>query len=96
MFTISNAPSAVILGVTTLFLVILALQIHPTSAAARWAQNVCIWGAITVGSVGGMYAFWAWTPLEVAIEFRTWAKLADGLAAFGVAISMIGFHRSLR
>ncbi len=96
MFTISNAPAAVILGVTVLFLVVLALQIDPTTNSARWSQNVMIWSAICVGAVAGMYAFWAWTPLDVAVEFRQWAKLVDGIAAFGVAVSLVGLHRSLK
>jgi hypothetical protein len=96
MFTISNAPSAVILGVTVLFLVVLSWFVDPDTKPARWVQNILWFSAINVGAVCGMYAFWAWTPVNVAIEFRQWAKLVDGLAAFGVAGAMIGLQRSLK
>ena len=96
MFTISNAPAAGILGVAVLFMVVLSLQIDPDTKPARWVQNILWFSAINVGAVAGMYTFWAWTPLDVAIEFRQWAKLVDGLAAFGVAGAMYGLQRSLK
>ncbi len=96
MFTISNAPSAVILGVTVLFLVVLSWFVDPDTKPARWVQNILWFSAINVCAVAGMYAFWAWTPVNVAIEFRQWAKLVDGLAAFGVAGAMIGLQRSFK
>lgn len=96
MFTISNAPAGIILAVTVMFLVVLSWQVDPSTRQARNVQNILWFAAINVGAVAGMYAFWAWTPVNVAIEFRAWAKLVDGLAAFGVAGAMIGLHKSLQ
>jgi len=96
MPTISNGPSAIILAVTVVFLLVLARQINPATRTARSTQNALWMGAINVAAVAGMYAAWAWAPLGFAIEFRTWAKLVDGLAAFGVAAAMISLHRSIK
>lgn len=96
MFTISNAPASIILTVTVLFLVVLSLQIDPTTKSAQWAQNVLWFTAINVAAVAAIYAAWAFTPIDVAYHVRDWAKLVDGLAAFGVAGAMIGLHRTLR
>lgn len=96
MPTISNAPAAIILAVTVVFLLVLARQINPATRTARSTQNVLWMAAINVAAVGGMYAAWAWAPLNVALEFRTWAKLVDGLAAFGVAAAMISLHRAIK
>ena len=96
MFTISNAPAGIILLVTVLFLVVLAWCVGPYTKRGRWTQNVLYFTAINVAAVAGIYLFWAWAPLDWAVEFRQWAKLVDGLAAFGVAGAMIGLHRSLR
>lgn len=95
MPTISNAPAAVICAVTVLCLLILARQINPVPRAARHAQNVLWMAAINVAAVAAMYAAWAWAPLNVALEVRTWAKLVDGVAAFGVAIAMLQLHRAV-
>ena len=94
MFTISNAPAGIILVVTVLSMLVLASQIYADTKAGRFAQSVLWFGAINVAAVAGMYLFWAWTPYEWAVEFRQWAKLVDGLAAFGVAGAMIGLHKS--
>ena len=96
MFTISNAPAGIILVVTVLFMLVLSSQIYPDTKAGRYCQSILWFSAINVAAVAGMYLFWAWTPVEVAIEFRAWAKLVDGLAAFGVAGAMIGLHKSLQ
>jgi len=95
MPTISNGPSAIILAVTVVFLLVLARQINPAARTARHAQNALWMGAINVAAVAAMYACWAWAPLDVALEVRTWAKLVDGLAAFGVAGAMISLHRAI-
>ena len=96
MFTISNAPAGIILCVTALFMLVLSSQIYADTRAGRYAQSILWFCLINVLSVAGMYLFWAWAPYEWAYEFRTWAKLVDGLAAFGVAGAMVGLHRSLR
>lgn len=96
MFTISNAPASIILAVTVLFLVVLSLQLDPTTKTGRCAKNVLCLAAINVAAVAAIYAAWAFTPVEFAYHVRDWAKLVDGLAAFGVAGAMIGLHRSLR
>ena len=95
MPTISNAPAAVICAVTVACLLVLARQINPVPQAARHAQNVLWMAAINVAAVAAMYGAWAWAPLDVALEVRTWAKLVDGLAAFGVAGAMVMLHRAI-
>ena len=96
MFTISNAPAGIILVVTALFMLVLSSQIYPDTKAGRYCQSILWFSVINILSVSGMYLFWAWAPYGWAVEFRQWAKLVDGLAAFGVAGAMVGLHRSLR
>ena len=96
MFTFSNAPAGIILVITVVFMVVLSSQIYADTRSGRYAQSVLWFSAINVAAVAGMYLFWAWAPYTWAIEFRQWAKLVDGLAAFGVAGAMVGLHRSLK
>lgn len=96
MFTISNAPAGIILVVTVLFMVVLSLQIDPSTKQARNVQNILWFGAINIFAVAVMYLAWAWLPLDWAYDIRTWMKLVDGLAAFGCAGAMFMLHRSLK
>ena len=96
MLPLSNAPAGIILCITVGFLVVLSLQIDPSTKTSRWVQNALWFGAINIGAVAGMYLFWAWAPYEWAVEYRQWAKLVDGLAAFGVAGAMYGLHRTIK
>jgi len=96
MFTIDNGPAAVILFTTTLFLAVLMIRINPLTDTAKAVRRSLFFAIINISAVAGMYAFWEWAPLDWAYEFRTWAKLVDGLAAFGIAWSMFNIHKSLK
>jgi len=96
MWSLSDGPAAIVLAVTALALLVLAWQINPNTRVARWCQNALWFGAINVAAVMLIYGSFAWLPVGFAVDVRGWLKLADGLAAFGVAGAMIGLHRSIK
>lgn len=96
LWSLGDGAATVVLCVTALSMVALAIQINPQSRVAMWCQNVLAWGAVNVLAVGAIYASFRWAPIDFAVSARGWFKLVDGLAAFGVAFSMYGLHRSLK